>query len=41
MPNGKKDIMSMSEDEINKLSDTEFNEAFPSASAPKKFYAEV
>lgn len=33
-------IMNMSEEDIAKMSDSEFDKAFPSASAPKKYFAQ-
>lgn len=40
MINGKKNPQLMSEEEVAKLSDKEFDELFPSPSSPKKFYSE-
>jgi hypothetical protein len=40
MINGKKNPQLMSNEEIGQLSDKEFEELFPSASSPKKFYSE-
>lgn len=38
--NPMQNVMNMSEEEISKLSDAEFDKLFPSASAPKKYFSQ-